>query len=63
MKMLIWIALIVMGIFIGITYQEQIMDTLNLRHMENIQDSLEDASDSLKSNADSLSDTVSNLAQ
>ncbi len=62
-KLIFWIILVAIGVGIGINYQDEIMDMLNLRDMEEVQDSLEDAADSLQSGVDSLSDTVSQLAQ
>lgn len=62
-KLIFWVILIAIGVGIGMTYQDEIMDMLNMRDMEEVQDSLEDAADSLQSGADSLSDTVSQLAQ
>ncbi|MBD1577208.1 MULTISPECIES: YtxH domain-containing protein [Vibrio] len=62
-KLIFGIILIAMGVGLGIKYQDPIMDMLNLRQAEEIQDGYEDAKDSLQSGMSSLSDTVSQLAQ
>ncbi|OEF23151.1 hypothetical protein [Vibrio rumoiensis] len=62
-KLVFWIVLIAIGVGIGIKYQDPIMDALNLRDMEEVQDSLEDVTDKFQSNMDSLSDTVNQLGQ
>ncbi|WP_086984232.1 hypothetical protein [Vibrio aphrogenes] len=62
-KLIFGILLVALGVGIGIKYQDEIMDVLNLRDMEEVQDSIEDAADRFQSGMDSLSDTVSQLAQ
>lgn len=62
-KLVFWIVLICVGVGIGIKYQDEILDILNMRDMENLYDHIEDAADSVQSGTDSLSDTVSQLAE
>lgn len=62
-KLLFWIVLIAIGVGIGIKYQDSILDTLNLRDMEEAQDTLEDVTGRLQNSMDSLSDTVTQLGQ
>lgn len=62
-KLVFWIVLIGVGVAIGINYQDEILDMLNMRDMENLYDHIEDAADSVQNGSDSLSDTVSQLAE
>lgn len=62
-KLVFWVVLIGVGIGIGIKYQDEILDMLNMRDMENLYDHIEDAADSVQNGTDSLSDTVSQLAE
>ncbi|GLT14493.1 hypothetical protein [Vibrio algivorus] len=62
-KLVFWILLIAIGIGIGINYQDDILDMLNMRDMESLYDHIEDAADSFQHGTDSLSDTVSELAK
>ncbi|MGB2078440.1 MAG: hypothetical protein ACPHV3_01545, partial [Vibrio sp.] len=63
MRLIIWGALVALGIYIGITYQDDIMDALNMREMESVQDKLEDANSSLKDSLTDLSDKASEKAK
>lgn len=56
MRLIIWAALVAAGVYIGITYQDEILDALNMREMESVQDKLEDANSDLKSSFTELSD-------
>lgn len=62
-KLVFWVILIGVGVGIGIKYQDEILDMLNIRDMENLYDHIEDAADSVQNGTDSLSDTVSQLAE
>ncbi|HCH00398.1 MAG TPA: hypothetical protein DEV85_00715 [Vibrio sp.] len=62
-KLVFWVVLIGVGVAIGINYQDEILDMLNLRDMESFYDHIEDAADSVQNGSDSLSDTVSQLAE
>ncbi|MFV0574033.1 MAG: YtxH domain-containing protein [Vibrio sp.] len=62
-KLIFWILLVAIGVGIGIKYEDQIMDALNMRDMEEVQDSLEDASDSVQSGIDTISKKVDELAE
>lgn len=62
-KLVFGLILVAIGVGIGIKYQDQIMDFLDIRQMEDVQDGYEDAKDNLQSGMNSLSDTVSQLGQ
>ncbi|MBD1572677.1 YtxH domain-containing protein [Vibrio sp. S17_S38] len=62
-KLVFGLILVAIGVGIGIKYQDQIMDFLDIRQMEDVQDGYEDAKDNLQSGMSSLSDTVSQLGQ
>ncbi len=62
-KLVFWLVLIAVGVAIGIKYQDPILDVLNLRDMEEAQDTLEDVTGRFQSSMDSLSDTVTQLGQ
>ena len=57
----LFLLILTAGIYIGFTYQDQIEDILDLRDMEEVQDSLEDFSDVLSDGTDSLTDKFNEL--
>lgn len=63
MRLIIWGALIALGIYVGMTYQDEIKDLLNMREMESVQDKLEDTNENLKSSLSDLSDQLSDKVE
>lgn len=49
------------GIYIGMTYQDEIDDVLDQRTIEEVQDGLESVSDVLESGADELKEKLKDL--
>ncbi|MGF1692563.1 YtxH domain-containing protein [Photobacterium kagoshimensis] len=56
------IALIGLGVYLGVTYKDQIEDVTNSRPMEEVQDMYEDAKDQAADKADELSDKADELS-
>jgi len=57
------IALFGVGIYIGVTYKDQIEDMTNSRPMEDVQDMFEDAKDQASDKADELSKQIEELSK
>ncbi|GAB3533107.1 hypothetical protein BIT28_24070 [Photobacterium proteolyticum] len=58
----IMLALVGIGIYIGVTYKDQIEDAVNSRPMEEVQDMLESASDQVSDKASELSEQLEELS-
>ncbi|MCW8330203.1 YtxH domain-containing protein [Photobacterium sp. SDRW27] len=57
------IALVGIGIYIGVTYKDQIEDMTNSRPMEDVQDIFEDAKEHASDKADELSKQLEELSK
>lgn len=57
------LALVGLGIYIGVTYKDQIEDLTNSRSFEDVQDVFEDVSDKASDTASELSEKFEELKQ
>ena len=57
------IALVGLGIYIGVTYKDEIEDVMDARSFEEVHDAFEDASDKADDAADELSDKWKELTK
>ncbi|MGF1715576.1 YtxH domain-containing protein [Photobacterium chitinilyticum] len=59
----IMVALIGIGIYIGVSYKDQIEDAVNSRPMEEVQDMLETATDQVSEKASELTEQFEDLSK
>ncbi|MCG7588507.1 YtxH domain-containing protein [Photobacterium sp. OFAV2-7] len=59
----IMLALVGIGIYIGVTYKDQIEDAVNSRPMEEVQDMIESASDQVSDKASELTEQLEELSK
>ncbi|WEM45564.1 YtxH domain-containing protein (plasmid) [Photobacterium sp. DA100] len=57
------LALVGLGVYIGVTYKDQIEDLTNSRSFEDVQDVFEDVSDKASDTASELSEKFEELKQ
>lgn len=57
------VALIGIGIYIGVSYKDQIEDAVNSRPMEEVQDMLETATDQVSEKASELTEQFEDLSK
>jgi len=59
----IMLALIGIGIYIGVSYKDQIEDVVNSRPMEDVQDMIETATDQVSEKAGELTEQLEDLSK
>ncbi|OAN11210.1 hypothetical protein A3K86_19830 [Photobacterium jeanii] len=57
------IALVGLGVYLGVTYKDEIEDVTNSRPMEEVQDMYEDAQDQVSDKAEELSSQLKDLTK